>query len=60
MFRTLLNIVDINYAVVCASLKPSGNLLILSLTAEQTSYFDYVIPADNRLQINVVLNKHAL
>jgi len=39
------------------SLKPSGNLLILSPIAEQTSYFDYVIPEENRLQIKVVLNK---
>jgi len=28
--------------------------------SEQTSYFEYVAPADNRLQINLVLNKHAL
>ena len=55
--KTSLRIIDVEYAIVCSGLKPSGNLLVLSPAAEQTSSFDYAVTADNKLQINVTFNK---
>lgn len=55
--KTSLRIIDVEYAIVCTASKPSGNLLVLSPAAEQTSSFDYIVTPNNRLQINVAFNK---
>jgi hypothetical protein len=55
--KSSIKILDVEYAIICAALRPSDNLLVLSPAAFQTSSFDYVITPDQKYQITVTFNK---